>query len=317
MNGERQKRPGGGGGRAGSRRRRRELGLGLGELARRQHGVVASRQLAGLGIGPATVRGMVEAGQLLAVRRDVYATGHAPLQRRDLWMAAVLACGQGALLSHESAACLWGLAGHRHLLDVTAPGGRQGVRRRAGIRLHRCRIHPEDRRERNGIPVTSVARTLFDFAEVVHPERLRHAWEEADRLKLLRLREMEEVAERGYGRRALKPIRRLLAAAKAPAEGRSPLEQRFHAFCQDHRLPEPVRNVHVLGREVDALWPDAKLVVELDSWEHHGHRAAFERDRAREPAFLVAGYRTIRVTSRRLDHEAAQLAAEIRALLDP
>jgi len=145
--------------------------------------------------------------------------------------------------------------------------------------------------------------------------RLEHAWEEADRLKLLRLREMELVCERGHGRRALKPIRGLLAAARAPAEGRSSLEERFHAFCQEHRLPEPARNVHVLGREVDGLWPDAKLVVELDSWEHHGHRAAFERDRARDPAFLIADYRTIRVTSRRLDREAQQLAAEIRALL--
>ncbi len=165
--------------------------------------------------------------------------------------------------------------------------------------------------------MTTVARTLFDYAEVEPFWRLEQAWEEADRLKVLRLREVELVCERGYGRRALKPIRRLLAAARAPAEGRSPLEERFHAFCLDYRLPEPARNVHVLGREVDALWPEAKLVAELDSWEHHGHRGAFERDRARDPKFLIAGYRTIRITHRRLDREPSELASEIRQLLRP
>ena len=134
-------------------------------------------------------------------------------------------------------------------------------------------------------------------------------------MKLLRVREVEQVCERGYGRRALKPIRRLLAEMRAPAEGRSPLEERFHAFCQTYRLPEPARNVTVLGHEVDALWPGAKLVIELDSWEYHGHRAAFERDRARDPKFLIAGYRTIRITHRRLDGEALELANEISQLL--
>ena len=168
---------------------------------------------------------------------------------------------------------------------------------------------------RDGFPVTTVARTLFDFAEVEPFDTLKGAAEEADRLKLLRLRELEEVCERGRGRRALRPVRRLLAELRPPDEGRSPLEIRFPAFVRRHRLPEPVQNVHVLGHEVDALWPEAKLIVELDSWEHHGHRAAFERDRARDPKLMIAGYRTIRVTHRRLDREAEQLAAEIRQLL--
>jgi very-short-patch-repair endonuclease len=110
-------------------------------------------------------------------------------------------------------------------------------------------------------------------------------------------------------------VRRLIAELRAPDEGRSPLETRFAAFVHAHDLPPPVQNVEVLGHEVDALWPGAKLVVELDSWEYHGHRTAFERDRARDPKLLIAGYRTIRVTHRRLDREAEQLAAEIRQLL--
>ena len=164
-------------------------------------------------------------------------------------------------------------------------------------------------------PVTIVARTLFDLAEVAPYDTLKGAAEEADRLKQLRLRELEGVCERGRGRRALRPVRRLIEELRFPDEGRSPLEIRFPAFLRDHHLPEPVQNADVLGHEVDALWPAAKLVVELDSWEHHGHRAAFERDRARDPRLLIAGYRTVRVTHWRLDREADRLAAEIRELL--
>jgi hypothetical protein len=164
--------------------------------------------------------------------------------------------------------------------------------------------------------VTTVARTLFDLAEVAPYGELKKSAEAADRRNLLRMRELEEVCERGRGRRALRPVRRLLVELGAPAEGRSPLEIRFAEFLHARRIPAPAQNVDVLGHEVDALWPAAKLIVELDSWEHHSDRAAFERDRARDTKLLIAGYRTLRVTHRRLDREADQLAAEIRQLLD-
>lgn len=163
--------------------------------------------------------------------------------------------------------------------------------------------------------MTTVARTLFDFAEASPYDELRKAAEAADRRNLLQLRELEAVCERGRGRRALRPVRRLLVELGAPAEGRSPLEIRFAEFLREHGIPAPEQNVLVLGHEVDALWPAAKLVIELDSWEHHGDRAAFERDRARDPELMLAGYRTIRITHRRLDNEARQIAEEIRALL--
>jgi very-short-patch-repair endonuclease len=175
----------------------------------------------------------------------------------------------------------------------------------------------EDRTTRDGFPVTSVGRTLFDLAEAVSYEELKGAAEEADRLRLLRLRELEEVCVRGRGRRALRPVRQLLGDLGAPDEGRSPLEIRFVRFLREHQLPMPIQNVLVLDHEVDALWPAAKLIAELDSWEHHGHRAAFERDRARDPKLLLAGYRTIRITYRRLHQEPAQLAEQLRALLAP
>jgi hypothetical protein len=231
-------------------------------------------------------------------------------------MAAVLAYGDGTLLSHCSAAARWGLARQRaSLIDVTATRGRQGIDRRAGIFIHRGRLHPEDADECGQIPVTTVARTLFDFAEYEPFHRLESAWEEADRLKLLQLRALEEVCERGYGRRALKPIRRLLDEARATTITRSPLEDEFAAFCRTYDIPPPTFNTNVLGFEVDALWPSQRLVVELDGFAFHYHRAAFERDRTRDAALQAAGYRTPRITHRRLHAEPAQIANELRTLL--
>jgi very-short-patch-repair endonuclease len=285
-------------------------------LATRQHGVVSLRQLAWLGFGDEAVKQRLGDERLAPVHRNVYAVGHSRLTSRARWWAALLAYGPGTLLSHRTAAVLWGLRrGRRGAIDVTAPSGRQGVRRREGIWVHRCKLAPEDRAIRDGFPVTTVARTLFDLAEVVPFESLKGAAEEAERLQLLRLGELEAVCERGRGRRALRPMRQLLTDLRPPDEGRSPLEIRFPSFLRQHRLPSPEQNVLVLGHEVDARWPAAKLVVELDSWQYHSHRAAFERDRARDPKLLIAGYRTIRVTHRRLDREAAKLANEIRQLL--
>jgi very-short-patch-repair endonuclease len=288
----------------------------LSRLATRQHGVVARRQLLELGFGEEPIKLRLDAGRLNSLHVEVYAVGHMRLSRYSHWLAAVLAYGDAALLSHRAAATLWGLSGSRFkAVDVTAPAGRQGVARRNGIWIHRGRLHLEDRDERAGIPVTSVARTLFDLAEVVDFQRLEYAWEEADRLKLLRLGEVGRVCERGYGRRALKPIRSFLAEARTVTQTRSPLEDRFQRFCRFYELPPHSTNVEVLGKEVDALWPAAKLIVELDSWEFHSHRAAFQRDRVRDIRLLVAGYRTARVTHDRLDKEATNLVGEIRELL--
>ncbi len=288
----------------------------LARLATSQHGVVALWQLATLGFGIRAVERRIRDGRLNQLHRNVYAVGHRRSTRRSFWWAGILAYGDESLLSHRSAAALWGLSRQRAgPIDVTAPMGRQGPSRREGIWIHRCRLHIEDRAIHDDIPVTSVARTLFDYAEVVDFQRLEQAWEETDRLKFLRLGEVERVCERGYGRRAMKPIRRLLAEARAVTRTRSPLEDRFQRFCRFYDLPPHSTNVDVLGKEVDVLWPAAKLIVELDSWEFHSHRAAFQRDRTRDTQLLVAGYRTARVTHERLDKEAATLAAEIRALL--
>jgi len=288
----------------------------LARLATRQHGVVAQRQLLAIGYSERAIKLRMDAGRLNPIHREVYAVGHSRVSRNGRWLGAVLAYGDFALLSHRTAAALWELAKPGSSpIDVSAPVGRQGLRRRQRIWIHRGKLHFEDRAERAGIPVTSVARTLFDFAEVVDFQRLERVWEEADRLKLLRLDEVERVCERGHGRRALKSTRRLLAGVRASTRTRSPLEDRFQRFARFFDLPPHVTNVDVLGSEVDVFWPAAKLIVELDSWEFHSHRAAFQRDRVRDARLLVAGYRTVRVTHYRLDKEATTLANEIRSLL--
>src|SRR3954453_10563947 len=288
----------------------------LRRLATRQHGVVSHPQLLGLGFGLRWIERRLEEGRFEAIHRNVYAVGHNRVPQRGRWWAALLAYGPEAVLSHQSAAELWGLRRPRRgAIHVTAGGGRQGLQRREGVWIHRCKLRPGESTTHEEIPVTTVARTLFDFAEAASYEELKKTAEAADRRNLLRLRELEAVCEHGRGRRALRPVRRLLVELGAPAEGRSPLEIRFAEFLRGQNIPAPAQNVLVLDHEVDALWPAAKLVVELDSWEHHGHRAAFERARARDPKRVPAGSPTKRLPPRLLDHEPEQTAAELPALL--
>ncbi len=276
---------------------------------------MARRQLAALGLGRGAIDARVRIGHLGVLHRGVYAMGHFPLSIRGRWLAAVLACGDRAVLSHRSAACLWGLARPRRgPIDVTNPRGSHGP---AGIHLHRSKLAEDERAVEARIPITSVPRTLLDLAEVLDEDGLRRAFEEADRLKLLRMPELERVCAQAGRRKGLPALRRLIDAARAPVTTRSPLEDRFAEFCREHLtdLPAPMTNVSILGNEVDAYWPPQHLVVEMDSWEFHHHRAAFEHDRARDAAMQTAGYRVIRLTHRQLETEAPRIATQLRKLL--
>jgi len=160
-----------------------------------------------------------------------------------------------------------------------------------------------------------VGRTILDLAGVLDSAQLARAWEEADRLGLLELAAVATACERAGRRKGIGAVRLLFSEARAPQIRRSPLEDRFRAFCEERGLPEHSTNELVLGREVDVCWPSARLVVELDGFNFHHHRGAFEDDRARDARFLAAGYRTVRVTDRRLTREPDQLAAQLRKLL--
>lgn len=287
----------------------------IARLAGRQHGVIARWQLLGLGLGRGAIQHRIATGRLHPVHRGVYAVGHRRLTREGIWMAAVLACGRDAVLSHRSAAALWGIgsaAGPR--VDVTLPS--QSGNAPPGIALHRVRgLDDEDRVVRKSIPATSVARTLFDLAEVVDTRRLERSFEEAERLRLLDLRAVERVCQRSRGRRGLRPLLALLPNLKPPPHTRSELERRFLDLCRDFGLPAPIINAPVVGFEVDALWPYAKLIVELDGYEFHRTRAAFERDRARDAVLQAGGHRVVRLTQRQLTNEPAATAKLIRRLL--
>ena len=284
-----------------------------GDLATLQHGVVARRQLLDLGFSPRMVEHRVARGWLHLLYRGVYALGHEKLSMRSRWMAAVLATGDGALLSHGSAAALWGLVRPRGPIEIVA----RSRRRSPGLMVRESRIHPEDRDEIDAIPVCSVARVLLDLASIWNAERVERAWEEADRLGLLELQAMEQACARAQGRKGTGRLRRLIVAAREPVRTRSPLEDRFAIFCREWGLPAPALNCSVLGREVDALWLRERLIVEVDGFAFHGHRTAFERDRVRDAAFQVAGYRVLHLTQLRLEKEPVEIAGEIRSLLGP
>jgi hypothetical protein len=229
-------------------------------------------------------------------------------------MAAVLTCGEGAMLSHRSAAALWGFAASgASSIDITAPGARR--RSRTGLALHGGLVHPEDCASREGIPVTSVARTLLDLAEAVGPTTLERAVEETERTGLFDLRAVERLCERSPGRRGLNTFRAALDWSGPFPETRSELERGFITLCQEAKLPLPGINRLVEGLEVDAVWEHGRLIVELDGYAFHGTRRAFERDRARDARLLLAGYQVLRVTARRLCDEPESVAATMRRLL--
>jgi very-short-patch-repair endonuclease len=216
--------------------------------------------------------------------------------------------GPGALLSHRSAATLWGLLRYAPRIEVTAP---RACRPRAGLLLHRSRlIHEEDREVVDGIPVTSVARTIVDLAE--GPERyLAAAVREAEVRKLFDLRAIDRSLARLPGRRGRHRLRRLLASYRPEgAFTRSEAERRFLEICRDHGLPVPQANVWIDEFEVDFYWPDARLAVELDSPTFHMTTHAFHADRRRDRVLAAQGIQVVRVTLEDLTRPA-ELAGQL------
>jgi very-short-patch-repair endonuclease len=264
------------------------LQLDVAALAACQHGVVAHRQLVALGLGPDTIDRWARAGRLQRKHRGVYAVGHPLLSVEGGWMAAVLACGRGAVLSHASAAAAWDLrplgAGAIH---VTVPGN-GGRARRAGIRLHRRRLAPADTTIERGIPITTPARTLIDLARTLKGRPLEQALDRAEHLRLLDFAEFQ-----------CRPIPSSLQAQLARYQAtftRSELEERFLALCDDHGLPRPETNCVIEGIEVDFVWRDRRLIVEVDGYAFHRSPSAFERDRERDVVLTLAGWRVLRFT---------------------
>lgn len=304
-------------------RTRREA---VAKLAARQHGAVSRRQLRQLGLDDAMVKREIAAARLHRVFRGVYAVGHAHSSEHSRLMAAVLACGAGAVVSHRSAAALLGLVDKGPVvIDVIAPPMRG--RKIDGIYLHRVRSpRLQEKGAFDGIPCTSPARTLVDLAGVVGERTLRSAFERAaaQRRSMLDIPAIERSID--PRRRGMKVLLGLIeewrgAALLLGTRGKlkSPLEAKVLPLVIQRGLPTPLLNAPVDiadGRiEVDLLWPDHNFVLEADSRDFHGTAVAFERDRWRDRELMRAGYSALRVTSREAEREAAAVAATVAARL--
>lgn len=279
----------------------------IAELARRQHGVVARAQLVRLGLGADAIDWRVRRQRLHRVHRGVYAVGHRGLTQHGRFMAAVLACGEDAALSHFSAAVLWGLLQDRgQPIHVTAPR----ERRPRGVVTHTAPLEGE-RLRRHGITVTTPARTLIDLADVAPRRLLERAIDEAEYLRLDRSGLAPRQGRRGQG----VLISVLAVHEPGSTRTRSDLEEIFLALCDEHGLPRPEVNVHIEGYECDFVWRHARLIVETDGGAAHGTRRALERDPVRDAELLVAGWRVVRVTWSRLLRQPDAVAAQIIELL--
>jgi hypothetical protein len=300
--------------------RTRHVDQAMGDLAGRQHGVVARRQLLALGLSRHGIDGRVERGLLRVVYPGVYALAHCAVQVEARWMAAVLACGDGVVLSHRSAGQLWELIPRSpHLPEVTRP---RSHRRRSGLISHQAVLPEDEVTEVDGIPVTSPFRTIFDLAALLPRQReLERAFHEVEVRQLRDRISLPRLLERYPGRRGAKAVRELLSSREPGGITRNDFEELFVAFLDENGLPRPRLNATLTLRgrffEPDCMWPEQRLVVELDGRATHGTHEAFEGDRQRDRILLAEGWRWARVTWRQLGDEPAAIAADLRDALYP
>jgi hypothetical protein len=280
-------------------------------LARRQYGHITRAQLLELGFGRGAIAARLANGSFVAVFAGVYAV--AP--RRDdpiaRAAAAVLACGPTAVLSHSSAATLWGMTERWTVpIEVTATV----ERRRPGITTHRCTTFTRvDVRRHLGIRVTSPARTLLEIAPRTPDTDLTRMVNDARRDGYVHLATLTDLVARCPNHPGATKLKAIVEQPHGPT--RSDFEDRFLAFARAYGLPAPLVNTHLNGREVDALFEVEKLIVELDGWEFHNDRTAFVDDRERDSAMLKRGYATMRVTWERLRDTPGREAARLHEIL--
>jgi hypothetical protein len=287
------------------------------QAAGRRWGVLSREELLGAGLSTSSISTRVRDGRLHRLYRGVYAVIPPAMLRIEGWrVAVVMACGRGAVLSHESAAAYWGMRpDHGTFWSVSIPGNRG--RSLSNIRVHQTRLAPEDIVFRDGIWVTTPARTLLDLAEVVPAAQLPRALERAEELRLFDLGAIDATIARSPGRRGLKPLLAALELHRPGVVTRSELERIAVRLVAEAGLPVPVANAGVAGidGEVDLLWTEQAVVVEIDSAAYHSSRRAFERDRRKTVELTALGYRVLRITDRQLTREPRWAAARIAALL--
>jgi very-short-patch-repair endonuclease len=255
--------------------------------------MVTRPQLLNAGVRANTIDHWVKTGRLLRIHQGVYALGHVPPSPHARLMAAVLACGPRAVVSHRSAAHLWGLIRYWGPIEITTPT----AHRRTGLIVHRSSLTAAETTRQYGVPTTAPARTLADLQGVLDPASLTRAVNDARLAKLLSLDDLPPGLRRDQPQRPT----------------RSAFEDAFRSFCTRHRLPQPQINAIVAGYEVDAYWPAGNLIAELDGYDTHIN--TFEEDRAKDADLVEAGHRVVRVTWDRLTCQPLREAARFRRLL--
>jgi hypothetical protein len=296
-------------------RKTQPRGVCLARLARRQYGVVSVRQLHAMGYGEGSIAKGVAGGRLHRLHHGVYAVGHTVLSLHAHCLAGVLACDSEALLSHYSAAWLWGLLSTQPIpVHVTT-----SVRRkpRLPLRVHHSQtLTDADRAFEDRIPVTSVPRTALDLAARIRTVSLNRLLQRAEELKLFDLPEFESVLARNRGHRGSSRLRRAIAIYAPPPFTRSGLELRFLELLAEAGIPKPTTAFNVAGYELDVYWPELRFAVELDVFETHGSHRSFEDDRVRDEDLKLAGVELNRVTGHRLDREPDRVLERVVRLLE-
>jgi len=276
--------------------------------------VVSTRQLDELGYSPSSAAKAARVGRLRRIYRGVYMVGHERLTWHGRCMAAVLAC-RPSIASHLSAAWLWDLLRYRsERIHLTAPTRRHP---RAGFIAHWAVVDSADITVIDGIPTTSLARTKLDLATILKPASLEKALERSEELGLFDLGALDDVLGRYPGHPGAGALRRALEIYQPePVVTRSSVEKRFLHLVREAGLPEPAMNYVVSGMELDAYWERERFLVELEVFETHGTRAAFERDRIRDDDLLALGIESIRVTGPRLRREPDEVMRRLAGHLE-
>jgi hypothetical protein len=291
----------------------------IGRLAERQHGVVALRQLELLSLSKSAVSRRARGGRFHRIHRGVYAVGYPKLTRYGHCMAAVLACGPRAALSHRSSAGLWAVRpDNRRKSDVSLPS--PSARTKQAIEIHRSvTLTADDVTTVEGIPCTTLARTLVDLGDVVDRRAVERAVEQAEVLRLFDLHEVQRAMERAGPRRGTGLLSSVLEDLNGPSLTASELEESFLALCRAAALPTPEVNAWMTLSDgspikVDFLWRRERLAVETDGHPFHRTRQSRERDTKRDQLLRLAGFEPVRFTGRQVALEKEWVTHTLLAL---
>jgi hypothetical protein len=281
-------------------------------LARRQRGTIARRQLLALGFTRSAIAHRITTGRLHPIGHGVYAVGRRELSHEGRWMAAILACGRGAVLSHRSAGALYGVSEERPgFIELSVP--RRVERTRRGLRVHsRPALRTGDIGTLNGIPITSPVQTMLDLATELGPRELERAVNEADKLEVIAVDELRSALDERGGEPGVRPLRTLLDRDTFLLSDEE-LERRFRPLAPSAGLPQPLAKHQLDGFEVDFYWPDLGLVVETDGLRYHRTPSTQSRDARRDQTHTASGLTTLRFSHWQVKHEPARVRGVLAA----